>query len=117
MFLDSDKSDGTNTSKVTEQTFPLYNSTEDKNTSTGNKPKQIRVDFKWLNEQLVTLNKTEDRKEYDTTDNAIANYIQTVKDQLSEKQKPVFNDILDRWFRISDQRDNLFNGLYADATT
>lgn len=119
-----DNSECKNLPKVDAKICTLNNSNLNNSTSTGTftnfsdtKPKQISVDFKWLNEQLAVLNRTEDRNEYDTTDNAIGSYIQTVKDQLSEKQKPIFKDILDRWFKISDQRDNLFNSMSADATT
>lgn len=97
-----------NGQKVSVKSDTLYKSTLNKtSTSTGEKP--VKIDFKWLNEQIAIMKSTYNRQEYFDTDNAIAKYVQVIdRSQLSQKQEKIYDEIMTRWCDIADQREMVF---------
>ena len=97
-FIDTTESQRTETSKLNEQTFTLYNSTEDKNTSTGTKPNKIKVSAKSCTLNKSTLNTSRSME---------------TENKLTKAEVTKRNDFITSTYRKLEQR---LNYLYTVKT-
>ena len=130
MFLDSDKSEGTNTSKVKEQTFPLYNSTEEKNTMNNEKENKITREeitkrndyitnlYNQLQSKLDNMYATKDRYTYNNICNDVLHLVTDSQEKQSwftDRQWDKVTKFVERWVKITEIKDNYFNTVQQNA--